>query len=411
MAQAYIDGGPPAGNRMMAEFDTAAEHISAQVDTLLKDAEATTAAMFTRQQEVVEPQRLTIPVAFVVMTLVLGLAAWVLTRALHRIQPLVAAVDSIAAGNLDAPLPQDDRDDELAAVAAGIGRMRDQLQGAMREVVEVAGHLAEAASTMDGDMRTVQTAVDRQRNDITQVAAAMAEMAATAESVSENAEQAAQSAGSVDGSCEQGRDIVDSTFDAIRGLADDVLEAAKVIKALEADSTDIGNIVDVIKNVAEQTNLLALNAAIEAARAGEQGRGFAVVADEVRTLASRTQQSTREIQAMIERLQGGAGRAVASMERGRAKTETGVERAGQTTSSLRGIADSVEVIVDMNRQIATAATEQTAVANEISRSLENINQATDDTARVVSHGGEASAALAQMTAQLQGVVRRFHLSA
>jgi methyl-accepting chemotaxis protein len=232
-------------------------------------------------------------------------------------------------------------------------------------------------------------------------------MAATSQEVARNTAAAANAARQADSETQAGREVVNQAIDAIDHLAQEVVSAADVIHRLEAESGKIGTVLDVIRGIAEQTNLLALNAAIEAARAGEQGRGFAVVADEVRTLATRTQESTQEIQKMIERLQTGAKSAVQVMEQGRSKAQVSVQQAARAGTSLDTIATAVSAISDMNAQIASAAEEQGAVAEEINRNITNISQIANQTASGAEQTATASAELAKLAARLQTHVGRF----
>ncbi|MDD4862908.1 MAG: methyl-accepting chemotaxis protein [Alishewanella agri] len=197
------------------------------------------------------------------------------------------------------------------------------------------------------------------------------------------------------------------TLKTIEALAQEVENSAQVISRLSEDSTQIGSVLDVIRGIAEQTNLLALNAAIEAARAGEQGRGFAVVADEVRTLASRTQASTLEIQSMIERLQTDASNAVKAMQQGQVQAQQGLSQAAQAENALQTISQSVTRINDMNIQIATAAEEQSSVAEEINRNIVNISQSADATAEGAKQTASAGDELAKLAARLQNLVGQF----
>jgi methyl-accepting chemotaxis protein len=247
----------------------------------------------------------------------------------------------------------------------------------------------------------------QQQSETSQVVTAMNEMTATVQEVARHATEAAAAASNADHASVDGKKVVLSTMNAIEALSSEVHSAANVISQLEKDSENIGTVLDVIKGIAEQTNLLALNAAIEAARAGEQGRGFAVVADEVRTLASRTQQSTQEIQTMIENLQVGAQSAVKVMDESRAKAEDSVSQAAKAGGSLEEITHSVSQINDMNTQIATAAEEQSAVAEEINRNIVNISEIVDRTADGANQTSIASEELASLAAQLQQLVNQF----
>jgi methyl-accepting chemotaxis protein len=202
---------------------------------------------------------------------------------------------------------------------------------------------------------------------------------------------------------------VDESIATIHDLSASVQQAAGVIGRLEQDSIEIGGVLDVIRNIAEQTNLLALNAAIEAARAGEQGRGFAVVADEVRTLASRTQQSTREIQGMIERLQAASKEAVQAMDETNAQARKGTDIAVRTGEVLESITHAINQISDMNNQIASAAEEQSVVAEEINRNVVGINEIGEHTANGAQQTAAASEGLNSLAGQLQRIVGQFKI--
>jgi methyl-accepting chemotaxis protein len=234
-------------------------------------------------------------------------------------------------------------------------------------------------------------------------------MSNTVQEIARNAARAAESADQADKEALQSKQVVTQTKLAINELATEVEKATQVIHQLEAESDNIGTILDVIRDIADQTNLLALNAAIEAARAGEQGRGFAVVADEVRSLASRTQDSTQQIKTMIERLQTGANNAVAVMETGRAQAQRSVQQATQAEGSLEVITKAVGTINEMNMQIASAAEEQNSVSSEINRNIHNIGQVTEQTFQGVQESTALCGEVIKESKQLQALMKKFQV--
>ena len=285
----------------------------------------------------------------------------------------------------------------------------DAVSSAIRNSQDTANHLATATEQMQSQSDSARQGVTRQQLETDQIATAINEMTATVQEVARSATDAANAAGQADIEASNGKNVVAQTIESIQTLAKNVEQAADVIQRLEMDTTEIGGVLDVIKGIADQTNLLALNAAIEAARAGEQGRGFAVVADEVRTLASRTQESTEEINNMIDKLQTGAKNAVDVMEQGREQARTGVEQASLAGQSLEAITQSVATINDMNTQIAGAAEEQSTVAEEINRSVVNISQVADETASNVAQVADSSAQLEALSVDLKQEVAKFQL--
>jgi methyl-accepting chemotaxis protein len=232
-------------------------------------------------------------------------------------------------------------------------------------------------------------------------------MASTVQDVAQNANHAANATEQAEQAVDSGKAVVERTITDINALAEEVEKVSQAINKLAEDSNQIGTVVDVIKGIAEQTNLLALNAAIEAARAGEQGRGFAVVADEVRTLASRTQESTDEIQNMIEHLQIAANDAVQVMGQGKQISERNLEQAAQTEQSLEVVFNAVGKIHDMSVQIAAAAEEQGVVSEEVSRNVNTINEVAKETTAASQETALASSKLAEQAQQLHAVVRQF----
>jgi len=263
-------------------------------------------------------------------------------------------------------------------------------------------HVEEAARTA----RETSNGIDIQLNETDQVVAAINEMNASAQEVARNAAHAAQSVKDANDQAVTVEKVIVQAIQVIEQLVNAVENAAAVIHKLEQDSASIGSVADVIREIADQTNLLALNAAIEAARAGEQGRGFAVVADEVRTLATRTQQSTQEIQKIIERLQAGTGDAVQAMKQGQEKAREGVEQAQQAGRALEEITSAVARIMDMNTQIATAAEQQSTVTTELNRNVHNIMEVIHGTATGARTLAAINQNLAELTQHLRSVVKQ-----
>ena len=289
--------------------------------------------------------------------------------------------------------------DEVGQVSQGFNDFADKIQGLVIDLKGGIADLSKSTVQMNNVVTKTHTDVQKQRDETAQAAAAVHEMAAAAQEVAGNAVGAASAAQEADNETLSGQKIVEDTIVAIKALSDDVNKASDVIGQLDVDADKIGTVVNVIKEIAGQTNLLALNAAIEAARAGEYGRGFSVVADEVRTLANRTQQSTQEIQSMIERLQAGAREAVGVMDTSKAQSVATVERAAQASGSLTTITGSVSTITQMNTQIASAAEEQTAVADEISQ---NVQQVAD----IAEHSANNADALSSTTKEMSALEQR-----
>ena len=313
---------------------------------------------------------------------------------------------SLASGDL-VPRVQLDNKDELADLAQSFNSMADQFSDVIRQLETSIDILASSTEEMSMTSQETNQGVQQQQEQIEQVATAMTEMAATVQEVAKNASETAAATQGAHASATQGMELISHTKEVINSLTEEIDEATSVVHELAEDGEKIGGVLGVIKSIAEQTNLLALNAAIEAARAGENGRGFAVVADEVRTLASRTQESTEEIQTMIERLQSGTAKAVSVMLEGKKRSESTVIETNKENDFLEKIAESVVNIDDMATHIASASEEQAAVADEISRNISNISHVTEQSAQSSLQISQSSEDLAKLASDIQVLISRF----
>lgn len=330
--------------------------------------------------------------------------------AVGRLNALLNRLTSIAEGDGDLTqrLEVNGRD-EFGQIAHEFNAFVSKLQESIASVVSVSADLAEKSSYIDNESRTTSQTVDRQREETTMAATAINEMSATVVEVARNTASAADSAKSADQCAVDGQQIVRTMAAGVEALAAEIETSSNAINTLKEDSVSVGAVLDVIRGIAEQTNLLALNAAIEAARAGEQGRGFAVVADEVRTLAQRTQESTQEIREVIERLQNGAETAVDRMTGSSQKVSENVQAANTAGDALANITNAVKEIVDLNVQIASAAEEQTSVTEEINRNMVNISEQTDVTAESAQTLSMAAEELRALSNNLNQTVGRFRV--
>ncbi len=297
---------------------------------------------------------------------------------------------------------------ELGQILLALKMGRSEVRAVAGRMDDAARQLEHTAEHLSASVLLTRQGVSHQDEQSTQVASAMHELSATAQEVARSTQQAAAAAHSAQEAADNGQRVVSRTIDTITRLAEDVEQSATVLGVLEQDSAAIGKVVDVIRGIAEQTNLLALNAAIEAARAGEQGRGFAVVADEVRTLASRTQESTRDIHAMIERLQSAAHDAVSAMEHGRQSAQASVEQAGEAGTALHAIAEAVQTISDMNTQIASATEEQSQVVEEINQNVATITEVNELTVDGMNNTAQMSDRISNMASNLRLIAGQFH---
>ena len=344
------------------------------------------------------------------LALLVGIiAALVITRQITRpIQDTLAVVERIASGDLSHNI-QVTRRDELGVLQQGIQRMGTTLRELISGIRDGVTQIASAAEELSAVTEQTSAGVNSQKIETDQVATAMHEMTATVQEVARNAEQASLAAADADGQARAGDKVVAEAIAQIERLAAEVARSTDAMTHLQQESNKIGSVMDVIKAVAEQTNLLALNAAIEAARAGEAGRGFAVVADEVRGLAQRTQKSTEEIEGLVAGLQNGTQQVATVMNNSRSLTDSSVELTRKAGVSLENITRTVSNIQSMNQQIAAAAEQQSAVAEEISRSIVNVRDVSEQTATASDETAKSSVELARLGSQLQQMVSHFRV--
>ena len=344
------------------------------------------------------------------LALLVGIiAAWVITRQITRpLQETMAVVERIASGDLSHNI-QVTRRDELGVLQQGIQRMGTTLRELISGIRDGVTQIASAAEELSAVTEQTSAGVNSQKIETDQVATAMHEMTATVQEVARNAEQASQAAADADSQARAGDKVVAEAIAQIERLAAEVARSTDAMAHLQQESNKIGSVMDVIKAVAEQTNLLALNAAIEAARAGEAGRGFAVVADEVRGLAQRTQKSTEEIEGLVAGLQNGTQQVANVMNNSRSLTDSSVELTRKAGVSLENITRTVSNIQSMNQQIAAAAEQQSAVAEEISRSIVNVRDVSEQTATASDETAKSSVELARLGSQLQQMVSHFRV--
>lgn len=329
------------------------------------------------------------------------------------VRPINAVVDALrdiaeGEGDLTRRLPVN-TNDEVGQLSSWFNTFIERVHTIIGDFSVTASELNANADKLSLTAKDTEQGVVAQQSEIQQVVTAVREMAAVVDDVANNVNQTADNAEEADREAKNGNGVVTRTMSQIENLAADINAASDVIDKLRQETDSIGSVLDVIRGIAEQTNLLALNAAIEAARAGEQGRGFAVVADEVRTLASRTQTSTQEIQEMIERLQAGAREAVQMMEKGTAQAQESVNQAEEASSSLQAITNGVSSIKDKTNQMASASEEQSAATREMERNMDNIASVARQTAEGSVEIASSTAELANMASSMTRIVQQFRI--
>ena len=414
---AYVDSNRVLGNATVADARKIATEVGARLSALQKqqtssamsEAEEIAAMGKTVQTSSARLQTLSWSVLAAVVA-ILGLFYVLLTRSISRpMRDLEQGIAEIERNSdLSHQLPVLSAD-EIGLTASAINRMLGKFRGIIQEVDSIAGLVAGKVGNTRQSMVSTLHGIQAQQQETEQVSCAVTQMSHTIQDVAKNAERASEAAHQANRNTEKGNQVVAANVSAMTALAQEVNSAAEVVRRVAQDSSQIGRVVEVIQGISDQTNLLALNAAIEAARAGEAGRGFAVVADEVRTLAQRTHESTQEINAMIDRLQQGVSQAERVMAAGVDKAQSAVDQVQSAGKELAEISLSVHSIEDLNVQIASAAEEQSVVTSGIAQSVVHIRDVTSTNADTAHVAMTACNELEGLTLRLQEQVRQFRL--
>lgn len=350
----------------------------------------------------------TLTIMVIAVAISIGLFVIFMRMIIRSITVLREQLDNIGQGegDLTQRIPVESEDD-LGRLARSFNRVLENLQSMIGSIQELSQNLGTGAKELESAAKDNKQGIERQTDSISMVATAINELQSAIEEVAGNASRAAEVTREVRDTGEKGSEIIRQSSEQVRRLAEQISRGVDVIRKLSSDSDQITTVLDVIRGIAEQTNLLALNAAIEAARAGEQGRGFAVVADEVRTLAQRTQKSTEDIQTMIEALQTGVADIVSVMESGTTEAEATEKLSTQAEQELQSIVSGVADINDVNTSVASATEEQTQVVDEINRSITDINDLAEESAKRSAGIDKISDALAEYAAELEQQTGRF----
>ena len=404
------------GTADFAAIGQRSKEMSEQLESLQKDLDkfhSDRYASFTQSFESVtkkaESTTITGIIVGVVTIAILFIVAVPIARAIRKsLKEIIDSMQDIAQENGDLTVRlTTDSTDEIGDLVHWFNSFIEKLQGVIKNVVDTALPLAETSNTIQKLSEQTIDSFQRQADSVVQSRQSVEEMSHSVSEITNNAAEAAESARNASIEADKGKQVVESTVKGIRELADNVTHSAESINQLQEDTNRVNVVLEVIRGIAEQTNLLALNAAIEAARAGEQGRGFAVVADEVRNLASRTQESTQEINQMLEQLQSAASQAVSMMESSRNSVKASVESANAAGESLVSITETVNTITDMNGAIASATDEQNQVSGVMVGHVEDIQTCADEASSASTEIASVSVQLAELASELEKVALQF----
>jgi methyl-accepting chemotaxis protein len=408
MAQAYIDKGPAGGNLMMAAFDDAAASLTAKLGESLEHSTTETSDKLIQQKDKLSTIVTGITISAILLGIIMGFIFVIGRSALKMLPKCSNELDKLANGNVADFNLTTNRRDEMGYFVNDINKMHQSLYVIIKETSGTSNQLVVTLEQLSSIAHQTKSHMQDQEEQVLQIASAIEQMSASASEVSGNAETAAKSAQETNLLASQGEKSAHETQNTITNLLTEVENASNVIHQLGQDSDDIGSILEVIRGIAEQTNLLALNAAIEAARAGEQGRGFAVVADEVRTLAGRTQESTEEINEVISRLQASSKKATETMVNSKSIAQQGSEHINQTSQIINKINSEMDGVEQVNHAIAAAAKKQNNVINDVSQSINRISAVASDTVSSSSELVSVNDSLDLQAKKLQSTVSKFN---